>query len=75
MDVLDPSIAPEVGTPEPGGIQLEEVLKLIKDVFKSKFVGMDIVECASDKLHTNTALSAAYVIKKTLCYLAENKNG
>lgn len=73
IDVLDPSVAPEVGTPEPNGMYLENLLILIRDVFKNKVIGMDVVECASDALHTNTALSAAYIIKKSLCYYIKNK--
>jgi len=45
VDVFDPSIMPSVGTPEPGGLDWWEVLKLIKNVFKEKKVlGIDIVE-------------------------------
>ncbi len=45
LDVLDPSIMPSVGTPEPGGLDWWDILKLLKRVFgKKKVLGMDIVE-------------------------------
>jgi len=45
LDVLDPSIMPAVGTPEPGGLGWYEVLDLIKAVSKNrKIVGADTVE-------------------------------
>lgn len=78
LDVLDPSIAPEVGTPEPGGLTLQQVWSLLKDIFKNKesdVVGMDVMECASDRPHTQTALATAIIIKKSLTYkiLSDNK--
>lgn len=45
LDVFDPSIMPSVGTPEPGGLDWWDVLKLLKEVFKrKKILGIDIVE-------------------------------
>ncbi len=45
LDVLDPSIMPSVGTPEPGGMGWYELLDVLKLVAKSKnIVGFDIVE-------------------------------
>jgi agmatinase len=45
LDVLDPSIMPAVGTPEPGGLLWFPVLDLIRRVAREKeIVGFDIVE-------------------------------
>ncbi|MFC2129524.1 agmatinase [Bacteroidota bacterium] len=45
LDVLDPSIMPSTGTPEPGGMEWYTLLKYLKKVFQSKtVVGFDIVE-------------------------------
>jgi len=45
LDVLDPSIMPSVGTPEPGGLLWYETLNILKAVCKKKeVVGFDIVE-------------------------------
>jgi len=71
LDVLDPSIAPEVGTPEPGGVELQQVWTWLKQVFDAKdvhVVGMDVMECAVDRPYSQTALAAASIIKKALAY-------
>lgn len=45
LDVLDPSIMPAVGTPEPGGLLWHPVLELIRKVAREKkIVGFDVVE-------------------------------
>lgn len=47
LDVLDPSIMPSVGTPEPGGLLWYPVLELIREVTQQKqIVGFDVVELA-----------------------------
>ena len=47
MDVLDPSIMPATGTPEPGGMLWNETLSYLRRVFTEKrVVGFDIVEFA-----------------------------
>jgi agmatinase len=45
VDVLDPSIMPAVGTPEPDGMQWQQVLAIIKSVALHKhIVGFDLME-------------------------------
>jgi agmatinase len=47
LDVLDPSIMPSTGTPEPGGMEWNLLLTYLKKVFQSKtVVGFDLVELA-----------------------------
>jgi agmatinase len=47
LDVLDPSIMPSTGTPEPGGMDWNLLLSYLKKVFQSKtVVGFDLVELA-----------------------------
>jgi agmatinase len=47
LDVLDPSIMPSTGTPEPGGMEWYPLLTYLKRVFEEKnVVGFDIVEFA-----------------------------
>lgn len=47
LDVFDPSIMPSTGTPEPGGLYWQDVLKLLKSVSNScKIRGFDVVELA-----------------------------
>jgi len=45
VDVLDPSIMPAVGTPEPDGLQWQQVLKIIKlTTIHKHIVGFDLME-------------------------------
>jgi agmatinase len=45
LDVLDPSVMPAVGTPEPEGLFFENVLEIVKEVAKEKeILGFDVVE-------------------------------
>jgi agmatinase len=47
LDVLDPSLMPATGTPEPGGLFWNDVLSLLKKVAQSCTIrGFDIVELA-----------------------------
>ncbi|WP_419764595.1 MAG: agmatinase [Arcobacter sp.] len=45
LDVLDPSVMPGTGTPEPGGIDFHDLMNIIKELNKlNNVVGMDVVE-------------------------------
>ncbi len=45
VDVLDPSIMPSTGTPEPGGLDWYDLMRLLKPVINEKnVVGMDVTE-------------------------------
>ncbi|MBT4334328.1 agmatinase [archaeon] len=45
MDGFDPTVIPAVGTPEPNGLQYNQVYSLLREVFnKKEVVGMDFVE-------------------------------
>lgn len=45
LDVLDPSVFPGTGTPEPGGIDFHQMLDIINILSKlNNVVGMDVVE-------------------------------
>ena len=47
LDVLDPSIMPSTGTPEPGGMDWYTMLTYLDKVFSMRtVVGFDIVEFA-----------------------------
>ena len=50
LDVLDPSIMPSTGTPEPGGLGWYQVIDLLENISKKKnVVGFDVVElCPSE---------------------------
>ncbi len=47
LDVLDPSIMPATGTPEPGGLSWYTLINYLQEVFRERnIVGFDIVELA-----------------------------
>lgn len=47
LDVLDPSIMPATGTPEPGGLLWNPTIRYLRKVFEARtVVGFDIVEFA-----------------------------
>ena len=62
MDAVDPSIAPSVGNPTPGGLFISEVETIIETLSHKNIVGLDVVETASDRLGDNTAVVAAKII-------------
>ena len=71
IDVLDPSFAPGVGTPEPGGLNWYEFLQILKLVVRYNLVGMDIVEVKPSFCNIITEYLAAKIIFKTSSYLAK----
>lgn len=69
LDVLDPSIMPSTGTPEPGGLFYYETLEFLKQVFKDKnVVGFDIVELCPNKADKSSDFLAAKLYYKMLSY-------
>ncbi len=66
LDVLQTS---DAGTPEPGGLAFGELTKILKDIVaKNRVIGMDIVECASTRVNSESSVLAANIIKKVLAY-------
>ena len=64
LDVLDPSVFPGTGTPEPGGINFHDMMNIINELGKlNNVVGMDVVEL-SPKYDTSGVSTA--VACKTL---------
>lgn len=86
VDVMDPSICPGTGEPEPGGLLTREVYAMIRLISKElnieKF-GFDVVEVAptydiSDNSSYNggiTSLFASRLILEVMCGLAIKKIG
>ncbi len=71
LDGFDPSVAPGVGTPEPGGLSWYDVIDLIKLVIERKhLVGCDIVELAPVPLSIITDFLAAKLAYKIMGYIA-----
>ncbi len=71
MDVLDPSIMPAVGTPEPGGLLWYETLDFLKElIYKKNLVGFDVVELCPIPGLVAPDFLAARLIYKIITYLA-----
>lgn len=69
LDGLDPSIVPSVGTPEPGGLGWEEVLRLLRRLAeKRRIVGFDVMELTPDPNNITPDYLAARLAYKTLGY-------
>ncbi|WP_185876798.1 agmatinase [Blattabacterium cuenoti] len=74
IDAFDPSIAPSIGTPEPGGLNWYTTLKFFKRVFEKKeIVGFDIVELLPNKKEFSTDFLAVKLYYKLLSYKYELK--
>lgn len=64
LDVLDPSVASEVGTKEPLGITLSELFEVFKKIPMERVIAADIVECAAKSVNSNSANVAANIFKR-----------
>ena len=74
LDAFDPSIMPSVGTPEPGGLEWDSVLTLLKEVAKNrKIVGADIVELSPIPGLISPDFLAARLVYKIIGYATKQK--
>ncbi|MCL5019259.1 MAG: arginase family protein, partial [Patescibacteria group bacterium] len=72
LDVFDPSIMPATGTPEPGGIYWNNVLRLLKSVSGICTVrGFDVVELAPISGIVAPDFMAAKLIYRLMGYMTE----
>lgn len=69
LDVLDPSIMPSTGTPEPGGILWYPLLEILNKVnLKTNIVGFDVVELCPMKYNKAPNFLAAKLVYQLLTY-------
>jgi agmatinase len=72
VDVIDPSLLPGTGTPEPGGItysMFEEVLKVLSPL---NIVGIDMVELSPDYDHSGvSSVVVAKMVRQCLMMIGE----
>ena len=74
LDVLDPSVFPGTGTPEPGGISFEELRRAVTQICSAaRIVGCDVNELspALDASGASTAV-ACKIVREMLLALLEN---
>lgn len=67
LDILDPSIFPGTGTPEPGGITFRDMIEIIRSFTGLNVIGADVVELSPhyDTTGVSTA-TACKVIRELL---------
>jgi agmatinase len=69
LDVLDPSLMPSTGTPEPGGPEYFELMHFLRDVMKNRnVVGFDVVELCPSSTNKSPDFIAAKIIYQLLSY-------
>ncbi len=74
LDVLDPSFAPGVGNPEPGGLSTRQLIEAIKTLISPSLRCFDIVEyCPAYDPAGITGFTASKIIRETLGSLANIK--
>lgn len=70
VDVLDPSIMPAVGTPEPGGMLWQQILEIMRPLCsRKKVVGFDVVEFCPREGSASSAFLLAKLIYKIIGYI------
>lgn len=74
VDVIDPSLIPGTGTPEPGGITYKTFESIIKVLSHLNIVGLDVVECSPDYDHHGvSSVVVAKMIRQCLLMLGEKQ--
>lgn len=73
IDVLDPSVAPGTGNPEPPGASFSELLEFLYSLKGANLAGMDLVEVSppwdeSDR----TSIAAAKIIREALLLFGQS---
>ncbi len=74
LDVLDPSVMPAVGTPEPGGLGWYDLLALLRAVTaRCRVVGFDVMELCPIPGMVAPDFLAARLVHKILAYIFLDK--
>ena len=69
LDGLDPSVVPGTGTPEPGGLSYRQLIRLIRNVGRSKtVVAADITELSKIEGFQVSEFTAAKIATKIFVY-------
>jgi agmatinase len=66
LDVIDPSLLPGVGAPEPGGFTFQEFIFLLKELQPIHAIGFDLVELTPDYDPTQVSSITASVILREM---------
>lgn len=67
IDLLDPSEAPGTGSPEPGGLRVPELVKIIRLLGGCPVVGIDLVEVAhAHDPSGRTGIAASWILREAI---------
>ncbi|KAA0259564.1 agmatinase [Deferribacter autotrophicus] len=70
LDILDPSVFPGTGTPEPGGISFNSLINKLHILSELNIVGCDVVELAPDYDPSKVStIVAAKIIRELLIFI------
>ncbi|NWF93284.1 MAG: agmatinase [Syntrophaceae bacterium] len=73
LDVIDPSLLPGVGTPEPGGLTFRDLISLLEELQPLHIVGFDLVELTPDYDPTQvSSLTASVILREMILAFARN---
>jgi agmatinase len=73
IDVFDPSVMPATGTPEPGGLLWQHVLRILQEASKKcRIRGFDVVELAPIPGIIAPDFLAAKLVYRTMGYISEH---
>lgn len=68
--MLDPSIAPGTGTPEPGGFTYNQTKEMLKFIAGYDVVGLDIVEV--NPMYDHTTNTSQHAVRLLIDFLGAN---
>ena len=67
IDVLDPTVAPGTGSPEPGGVAVADLLAALRHLGAARIVGLDLVEVSPLwDASGRTAVTAAAILREAI---------
>jgi len=66
LDVIDPSLLPGVGAPEPGGFTFHGFISILKELQPLHVIGFDIAELTPDYDPTQVSSLTASVILREM---------
>lgn len=76
LDVIDPSLVPGVGTPEPGGLTFQQIISLLKKLQTLQVIGFDIVELTPDYDPTQvSSITASVILREMILAFCSNHKG
>jgi agmatinase len=75
LDVIDPSLLPGVGTPEPGGLTFQQFLAFLKKLQPLHVIGFDIVELTPDYDPTQiSSITASVILREMILAFCSKKD-